>query len=226
MAVGIITYDTNHLKTEQVVLNLLQRGEELVLFALPFTARPMRQVLFAHRPAQFEACHPAELAKRLRLPLYPIEADQILPVPVELGIVCGGGILGKALVDHTRILNCHPGKIPLARGLDSFKWAILNDIPLANTLHTLDERVDIGTVHHIAVTPVFSSDSLQRLARRHYECEIALLSDFRRHLSLSTEVEDVADTPSFRRMPRETEAKMLDKSDAYIKRHSDTQVFT
>ena len=51
-------------------------------------------------------------------------------------------------------------------------------LPLGVTLHYIDENVDAGEVISVVETPVFASDSLESLARRHYENEIKLLSEF------------------------------------------------
>ena len=54
MRIGIITYDYKHLKTEQVVNNLIfnEGISEIKIFALPFLNRKKREVLFEHRPNQ------------------------------------------------------------------------------------------------------------------------------------------------------------------------------
>lgn len=63
--IGIITYDHNHLKSEQVIVPLYNKGFDIVIYALPFVQRPTREVLFSHRPNQQNAQHPNDIANRL-----------------------------------------------------------------------------------------------------------------------------------------------------------------
>ena len=55
--VGIITYDFNHLKTEQVQ-KILRKNYHLTIYALPFVERPKRNPILMHRPEQSDGCHP------------------------------------------------------------------------------------------------------------------------------------------------------------------------
>ena len=93
-------------------------------------------------------------------------------------IITGAIILDKEIIGNKKIINVHPGIIPTTRGLDSFKWAIYNLDPLGITLHYIDQRVDSGEVLRVFNTPVYLSDTLQTLARRHY----IYLSNFYKYL--------------------------------------------
>ena len=51
MLTGLLTYDTNHLKTEHLLLELIKKKDlNLIVYALPFIKRKKRKVLFSHRP--------------------------------------------------------------------------------------------------------------------------------------------------------------------------------
>lgn len=214
---GIITYDAPHLKTEQVVTRLALRQVDMVFFALPFVPRPARTAQLAHRPAQDQAVHTRDLARAWGIPWYDIRPDAALPVAVPLSLVCGAGLLGERLVRSGRILNSHPGLIPVVRGLDAFKWAILKGLPIGNTLHTLDPGVDMGVVHCRRQTPVYTGDTFDTLARRHYELEIDLLCEFETHLDTVSDVPAPTEEP-FRRMPAALEPQLLDALPGYIDR--------
>ena len=61
------------------------------------------------------------------------------------------GILGKELnlIRNDRLfINCHPGELPNYRGIDSFKWAILeNKInSLKTTIHIVRDKIDSGEI--------------------------------------------------------------------------------
>lgn len=213
-SVGILTYDFFHLKTEQIVHKLLRNGfRDITLFALPFSQRPERPVLIPHRPNQVDAITTKELASANNLTFIRYDGKSNLP-ECDFYLIAGAGLLPSNVVKNKNIINAHPGIIPSARGLDSYKWSIHNNIPLGITLHYLDEDVDAGQVISIVRTPIYSGDSLMTLARRHYELEIEVLSNFTYYLSHSL-VESFPMLDAHRRMPADTEAEMVRRFDDY-----------
>jgi phosphoribosylglycinamide formyltransferase 1 len=217
MRIGLITYDTHHLKTEQLLAALWVRGQrDMALLGLPFQPRPQRPVRLAHRPDMADGAHPAELAAHYDLPWIPLAHAAAIPLDFDVMLVAGAGLLPAEVVHHVPIVNAHPGLIPTVRGLDSFKWAILDHMPLGNTLHLIDEAVDAG--RHLAAvrTPIFCSDTIERLARRHYELEIELLAEFARFLNEpENPPSDLPERPSRKRMPLDLEERMLTGFDAF-----------
>lgn len=216
MSIAVLTYRTPHLKTEQVVLRLVERGESIALYALPFAPRPGRPVAFAHRPEMADGADPEELATTLSLPFTPIEGPEDITGDFDAVVVAGAGLLPASFVERYRVVNCHPGLQPAVRGLDAFKWAIHDGMPLGVSLHLVDVEVDAGK--HLASrrTPVLPSDTVDSLARRHYEREIALLTDFRRYLDApESHLPGLAVRPARKRMPVEAERSMLANFDAW-----------
>ncbi len=215
---GIITYDTNHLKTEQILLRLAGRYS-IRVYALPYVQRPARKVLLQHRPDQSAAAHPRDICRRYGLPYIPVENDAQIDNGCELYLIAGAGILSAECLRGKRVLNGHPGVIPAARGLDAFKWSVYNMLPLGVTLHYIDERVDAGEVISVVPTPVFPSDTLETLARRHYENEIQMLSRFEEHLKQPRNpFADIAQGESMRRMKAEQEAELPERFEQYKRR--------
>lgn len=154
-----------------------------MIYALPFCPREERVVLFAHRPKQNEAISAEEIATQWNLEFKKCQSDEDIPNECDIYLITGCGILSDKCLKGKRILNAHPGIIPNSRGLDSFKWAILKDRPLGVTLHYIDEKVDCGEIVAVLPTAVYPNDTLQILARRHYENEIALLANFESYLN-------------------------------------------
>lgn len=206
--IGLITYNTNHLKTEQI-LSRIAGKYPLKVYALPFVARAPREVLVQHRPVQSVAAHPADLCSACDIPYILVDRDTDIDSGCDLYIITGAGILSSECVRGKRILNCHPGVIPAVRGLDAFKWAIIHQNPIGNTLHYIDEGVDQGEVIAILKTPVYRSDSLESLARRHYEREIDMMCDFEKYLKTpQNDFPDIPEGKSTRRMPYEQEKQL------------------
>ena len=213
-AIGIITYDFFHLKTEQVVHRLLRQNlRKIKIIAFPFKERAERSVLIPHRPNQFDAIRTEDLAKANGLGFQRYDGKLPL-VDCDLYLVTGAGILPPEIVRDRQILNVHPGIIPSARGLDAFKWSIYDGVELGVTLHKIDENVDQGQIVSIVKTPIYEEDNLLTLSRRHYELEIEVLSNFSRYLSNSS-FENYPLREARRRMPMDVEAQMVRRFDEY-----------
>jgi phosphoribosylglycinamide formyltransferase-1 len=228
LRIGLISYDHAHLMTEQVLHRLLLKNQsgigpwlDLKLLALPFTPRPLRKVLFAHRPDQEKSVPTRELAVRHRLDFVPCTYDSI-PDVADFYLIAGAGIFSAKAIGQKKIFNAHPGIIPLARGLDAFKWSILGGVPLGVSLHTIDAAIDAGEVITIARTPVFPSDSLDSLARRHYELELDMLSEFLTFLEGKAKGSSSVypEKPPTMRMPINIESEMIAKFDEYKRKFS------
>jgi hypothetical protein len=213
--IALITYDVPHRKTQDVLLRMMWRGcFDLVLIVTPFKTRPTREVLFQHRPAQLIGPSAASLASRFDLDILPIEEWRSFCGNFEFFVVCGSGLIDPEFCQAGRIVNCHPGLIPRCRGLDAFKWAIQDDLPIGNTLHFIDQQVDLGEVYHHQITDVFAEDDLASFADRHYAAEIHLLSHFDCYLQNGRIFELPVGEPR-KRMPRDIEVLLTSQFDVY-----------
>ena len=228
VTVGIITYDHAHLKTEQLVSRLLLNARVpggpvlgLKLLALPFSPRPKRDVLFQHRPDQEQAANTRDLARFQDIDLLPCTYDAI-PDVADYYLVAGAGIFLASAIGRKKIINAHPGIIPSARGLDAFKWTILDQVPLGVTLHYIDAEVDAGETIAIFETPVFPEDDLMTLARRHYELELDVLCEFLKIMKggLRPPRTDYPANPPRRRMPIDREREMVASFPSYRAKYS------
>ena len=218
--VGLITYNFPHLKTEQVIENLVYNHKQLKIYALPFISRKERVVLFHHRPNQTISIAPEVIGEKHGIDFIPCETDLDIDDRCDIYLILGAGILSEKCVKNKKIVNAHPGIIPACRGLDSFKWAIYNKIPLGNTLHYIDENVDSGEIISVVPTTVYKTDSLETLSRRHYENEIKMLSDFESYINkpLNNFAKIQTNEPT-RRMGVEIESKMVRMFDEYIDKY-------
>ncbi len=173
-------------------------------------------MLFSHRPDQSVAADTKEIAKRSGIPYRACQSDRDIGDECDIYIVAGSGLLSKECLQNKRILNAHPGIIPQSRGLDAFKWALLKDHPLGVSLHYIDENVDCGEIVAVVETPVFETDTLHTLARRHYENEIATLTHFKEYLqNPRNPFSHLPLCESTRRMKPLEERQMLEHFDTY-----------
>ncbi len=215
-SIGLITYQAPHLKTEQILLPLMQRGYRPTIYALPFLQRKPREPLFHHRPDHNDSVHTKVLAQKHGLKYMACEATDI-DNDCDVYLIMGASILSDEVVSGKFILNSHSGIIPHCRGLDAFKWAILYKRTLGVTLHRIDKTVDFGKIYSVVPTPVYKGDTIETLARRHYENENNTLLEFERHLETPVNTYDHLEIHEpTRRMKREIEQEMLDSFDAYV----------
>jgi phosphoribosylglycinamide formyltransferase-1 len=214
MRLGLITYDSKHLKTEHVALGLRQRGyDDLAFFALPFVQRAPRQIVFAHRPDMSMGAHSRDVAEAVGASYEKVSGpEQIAHDAADLFLILGAGLLPPAFVSGTlgRVVNAHPGIIPIVRGLDAFKWAIVDGMPIGNTLHFIDEEADAGEVLGVEPTPLFADDTLESFARRHYELEILMMIGFETYLDRRREQLEGAPRPPRMRMPHSEQTQLRD----------------
>ena len=219
MLTGVLTYDTNHLKTEHLLLRLIKKKDlNLIVYALPFKKRKNRKVLFSHRPNMAAGEKPEKLANKMSIPFRRITKLTDIKDKLDVCLVGGAGILPKEFVAKVITINCHPGLIPSVRGLDAFKWAILDNKPLGISLHIIDEGVDSGKHLKSIKTSIFRNETIQKLEKKHYKLEIDLLANFRDHLeSPKKEIPNLKKCKPKMRMPINLERSMLDQAENYIK---------
>ena len=224
---GVIVYHANHLKSEQTLFSLYEKGyRNVTVYALPFVERPERQVLFQHRPNQKIAAHPQDICRWMDYSYRLVSHDKEIDNSCELYLVAGAGILSPECVQGKKILNIHPGVVPAARGLDAFKWSIYQGRPSGITLHYIDKQVDLGEIVAIVPTPVFYSDTLESFARRHYENELRIISDFAHYLCHPINpFKGIAQQESTRRMPLELERELGRRFDEYKLKFAENQLY-
>ena len=214
MRIGLITYNYAHLKTEQLACryNQNEKISEINLYALPFVPRAERAVVLPHRPDMTRSIPTESLSELSKVNFQKWNGKEDISEFNDLFVIGGAGIIDISFAKGKPIVNAHPGIIPLTRGLDSFKWAIYNNDPVGNTLHLIDSEVDKGVILQIQYTPVFSSDSLETLARRHYESEIDMLANVLEVVDSRVIPSDI-EKPATMRMKAETEAEMVRRFD-------------
>jgi len=137
--IGILTYNAPHRKTYDVLCLLKTKAYQNVrVYATPLQYEKSFRPIYNHRPdtppyipdtasicAQFGYCYVEG-----KLSDWDIPEDEIL-------LICGAGIIPEEFLRKHTIFNAHPGYLPYCRGLDAYKWAIYEDMPISVTTHLL-----------------------------------------------------------------------------------------
>lgn len=193
MHVGLITYQTGHLKTWTILLMLLSKSFKVSLFAFPFIKRENGEERISDRPFQLIDINIKDFCLNnkinyIEVPGWGEEDVKYLDNPnrdpsPDVYLVLIAKIIPKAFIKNRIIINAHPGLLPDNRGLDAFKWAIINCWPIAVSLHIIDEVIDRGIILHTVKVPILPNDRLKDVANRAYEIECYLQSNFDYYLS-------------------------------------------
>ena len=69
--------------------------------------------------------------------------------------------------------------------MDSFKWTILKNQLVGNTLYFINKDIDLETVMHHSVSKCYLTDNLKKFAKIHYKNKTNLLINFEKYLMRS-----------------------------------------
>lgn len=216
MKIAVLTYPVKHRKTFDLLSMLKVNGyNDVYVCAIPFHYQKKKYPIYQHRPEMNYYVPSLEvICKNLNyryaegtLESFDIECDRIV-------LVAGAGILPDEFVRSHTIINAHPGYIPNCRGLDAFKWAIVDKQPIGVTTHLIGSYVDAGDVIERRNIVVYDSDTFHAVAERVYENEVSMLVEALEKY-LNTEERLPGDSELHQRMPQEIEEKLLESFDEY-----------
>jgi len=208
----VLTYDAPHRKTQDLLVRLSMCHKDILVLGTPWIERKKRLPLLPFRPGDpgfpMEAIPvmPSQFCTELGIsysltPDLQASLDSLQPECVLIG---GAGILPEPVVKAHPFINIHPGYLPYGRGLDSFKWAILNRWPTGITAHVIDERPDCGYLLFRQEISVQERDTFHSIALRMYEEKIKgfmpAIEVFRKEGRKGIEKLEGHDLPAFRRM--------------------------
>lgn len=222
-SIVVITYNTPHRKTQDVLFQLKAKGyENITALALPFVQRenPFKPI-YAHRPSKAIPIEPALMCQNLNYQFQMVEATEIHPYltthPTDFVLIAGAGLLPDELVENHKLINSHPGYLPKVRGLDSFKWALHKQEVLGVTCHFVDSEADAGFLIEQTMVPVYTNDTFHSVAYRQYEIEIELLVNSIEKIPTLTEFPSLSTNQyePTRRMPKAIEENIMQDFETY-----------
>ena len=225
--INVITYDFPHRKTQDLLFRLLAKNyKNIAVFSTPWVERKNFVPFIPHRPFEFHKnatinIYPEELSRKLGFDYFKLNSlDDLPPIKDDDYVLIGGaGIIKKSLTDSKKIINSHPAFLPHVRGLDSLKWAILNDKPLGVTSHIISEEADQGWLIKRDLVPLFKWDTFHSVALRQYEMEIDFLASAVDDIESATmESLKFDDVEVNRRMPNKLQKEMINYFPTYLKK--------
>lgn len=219
--IAVLTYPLKHRKTYDTLCLLKAKGyQKVVVYAQPMTYSKKYFPLVNHRPELLMSVPDTkELCSSLEYEYIEGSFAEIALDKDMLYLLCGAGLLEKKFVQSRRIINSHPGYIPLARGLDAYKWSLYYDIPLGVTTHFLGDYIDAGEVIEQRMIEVERYDTFHSVAQRVYETEIDMLVGA---IELAEQQHEFVIPKSdniFKRMPHDIDERVFKIFDDYKEKH-------
>ena len=221
--IAVISYNTPHRKTQDVLNGLKAKGyEKIKVFALPFVQRenPFKPI-YQHRPSKAIEVEPIEFCKNFGYSFDLTTAEtlneQLNDFEADYVIIAGAGLLPDELVENHKIINTHPGFLPLTRGLDSLKWAITKGVKIGVTTHFVDTEADAGFLIEQKLVPIYGNDTFHSVAYRQYEMEIEMLINSVELIPTLTDFKSLSSNEfeATRRMPKAIEENLMQAFENY-----------
>lgn len=219
--IAVLTYNQKHRKTYDTLCLLKARGyRNIKVYAQPMTYTKKCFPLVVHRPDQIMSIPELDkLCSNLEYEYIEGRFSKNVTDTNMLYLLCGAGLLEDEFVNSYRIINSHPGYIPLARGLDAYKWSIYYDLPIGVTTHFLGDYIDAGEVVELRKIEVKEYDTFHSVAQRVYENEIDMLVSAIELADKKHEFVIPKSNNLFRRMPCELDKKLFEIFENYKVKH-------
>lgn len=214
----VLTYNVPHRKTYDVLCLLKSKGVKHVLvFAVPMHYQKTFVPFYEHRPSLCQMIMTEEVCRNFGYDYMCSERYEDIPVEGTTPLlVCGAGIIPQDIIKKYAVINSHPGYVPLARGLDALKWAIIENKPIGVTTHLIGGEIDAGEVIQRKIVPVYKNDTFHAVAQRVYEYEISMLVDSLKLMGEDHYYFEAGDNVLHKRMPPSIECNLLDAFGKYV----------
>lgn len=184
MKIAVFAYNFNHKKTQEVLTYLYFNGVKVHhVFAANKKKLNINQSIERVSINEIKFIHPSKISNKIGAKYKVIKHDSkqlskiLKKEKFDIGIIAGARIIKSSIIDcfNIGVLNMHPGILPLNRGLDTHKWAILNNWPQGVTAHLIDKRVDVGKFICKKIINVFLDDTLVDINYRLQSTELELM---------------------------------------------------
>lgn len=225
----VLSYQSVHKKTIDTLVRLKINGyANVCVYAKPFHYRKNYTPQIQHRPLieEMDALNTVGYEKIIQNIGYEVQNidkwEEIDEKPFTIFLVCGAGIISSEVTKRYTVINAHPGYLPMVRGLDALKWAIMEEKVIGVTTHLLGDYVDAGYIIERRRVPIYDNDTFHTVAYRQYEMEIEMLVQAVKKVNMVAFFSDGENYPVHRRMPHELESKLYSAFERYkemVKNH-------
>ena len=213
----VLTFDHPHRKTQDLIFRLLAHGIKPLVVSTEWEERKNFRPIIQHRPANSIQIELELMCKNLGLSFVPTTKSKLYSElckieGIEFILLATGNIIERNIATEFKVINSHPAYLPIIKGLDALKWAILYNEPIGVTTHFINEEIDGGTIIERRTVPLYFEDTFHNLAYRQYELEVEMLVNA---IHCKPENISVGESPyeTFRRMPHRLELRMLNAFD-------------
>ncbi len=228
LKVGVFAYNFKHWKTQVGIQNLCISGykPEVILAADPVELKFYKSKIRVG-PKDLFLWHPKELAEFYEIDYDVVEhnsektSEIVRSKNLDVGIILGARILKPIAFENFNIgvINMHPGILPINRGLDNLKWAILNNHPQGVTSHIIDSKIDRGYKILQERINIYEDDTLIDLHLRLQNLEQKLMIDSLKFLE-NNEIDSLELLERgryYRSVPPELESTLMNSFEIYKK---------
>lgn len=210
----VLTFDSPHRKTQDLILKLLAKGVKPLVVATEWIEMKSFSPIIQHRPSNPINISLATFCKNLDINLIVTTKSKLYQElkgieGIEFVLLSTGNIIDEKVVSEFKVVNSHPGFLPDIKGLDALKWAILYKQNIGVTTHFVNSQIDGGVIIERKIVPIYYEDTFHNLAYRQYEMEVELLTNAITCTPENIEIGE-SDYETFRRMPHRLESRMLD----------------
>lgn len=189
MNICLISYDVAHLKTKIILEHLIKKNK-VFLIQSKFKKKKKLKTINNDRPDQFNKVSKNYISKSNKnLLIKNWDKDDFVNFKnfkkehkIDIFLVCISKIIPKNFLKGSIFINSHPGILPYARGVDSFKKSIIKNYPIGNTLHIINEKIDSGIILKRKLVNIRKKDNFKSLCSKMILDEIYLLKNFKKFL--------------------------------------------
>jgi len=225
LKIGIFTYNFPHYKTQQGVFNLFLNG---IKVNVAFVAEPVKIGFYTSKirisPKYTNVTNTVDILNKFNIDCHIVKhnsqdtIDLINEYNLDVGIILGARIIKKDIIKafNIGILNLHPGLIPINRGLDNVKWAIVDNLKQGVTSHLISHEIDKGSIIEVQEIEVFEDDTLVDIHIRIQELEQSMMIEAIKKIENGTPFVTVIDDGKYNKsLDTKSESSLLTSFDYY-----------
>ena len=184
MKICVFAYNFKHKKTQDGLLKLflskIKINQVIAMNKIKIN-QPSKKIEIT--PKDISYFEPKLICKFLKIPYSVMSHNSnkcikfLKKHKFDIGIILGARILREEVIKSFKIgiINLHPGLLPENRGLDTYQWAICNNIPQGATAHLIDSKMDKGKILFKKKINIYNQDTIKDFYLRVQSLELELM---------------------------------------------------